>query len=1346
MHVFQPRVAAWFKGRFPAPTPVQELAWPRIAAGAHVLATAPTGTGKTLAAFLHALDRLAAGAWDPGRLQVLYVSPLKALVSDVRRNLLAPILGIGLEDVRADIRTGDTPASERRRFGRRPPSILCTTPESLNLLLATPSARPALRDLKAVILDEIHAVAGSKRGAYLMTAVERLPETQRIALSATVRPLGTVAAFVGGPGRRVEILEAPDAKRREVRVVGIGRDDDPSIWPHVVTELKRIVKANRTTAVFVNNRAICERLVRWLNEGETPPLAYAHHGSLARELRAVVEKRLQEGALKAIVATSSLELGIDIGGIDEVVLVQSPRTLSSAIQRVGRAGHSVGETSRARLLPVFQRDVLDAAVMAPLVEGGAGEEVRPVRNPLDVLAQAIVAACAVEEQDLGALYAVFRRTHTYAELTREAFDRVVAMLRGRYAETRLRDLKPRLRIDPETGRARAADGALQLVWRSGGVIPDRGYYPVRVEGTGARLGELDEEFVWERRIGQEIAIGAQQWRIDRITRNEVVVTPGRGGDAVPPFWKAESQAREFELCERIGLALEEGFPGPLPNLDAAANDALTALLDRQRAATGRLPDRHHLVLEETKGTARPGESRPVIVHAMWGDRVLRPWAIAMAAAFEEERGYPLDVQTNDDGILVHLPGDVPARRLLDLVPPDRLDALLRRRLHQTGFFGTRFRENAMRALLLPRHGRRGRTPLWLTRMRAAKLMQAVASYGDFPILLETWRMCLEDEFDLPTLRRLLGEIESGELLVSEATTDAPSPFAQALAWRATNQLMYDQNERAPAGGAMPLSEAVLRDVLRDARLRPKLDPALVQAFLGKLQRTDPLYAPRDDAELVDLVEERLLVPAWEGPLAPGLVRDRGCVALARDLPLLDRARGGDATARDECLSRVLATHGPVTLAYVEELLGMPAAAALDAMVADGRVIADRFTADARDLEFCDAENLERLLRLARAAGRTSLEPLPGDRLPQLLARVQREGDLRDRLERLFGFPAPAALWEEAILPAQADYRPADLDALFQESDLLWLGTGAESLAFAFEDEARLFLPEALEVPEPFAGRHDFFDLQRRWGLDSAEAARRIWELAWAGRITADSFAVVRHGVASGFEPAPAVARRGGLRSWQSSRPVLGTWRALRIEAPADRLEELEDDKARARQLLLRYGVLFRELSSAELPPLRWGRLLRALRLLELAGECFAGHFLAGFEGLQFASRDALSLLRGTWDDGERFWMNACDPASPCGVLPHMPPRVPSTWLAFRGRRLVLAARRNGRDVSCPVPPEPPDLALFEALLSRAVRPLPRVVVETIDDDRAAASPHAAAFREAGFENDMDALVLERTYA
>jgi ATP-dependent Lhr-like helicase len=436
---------------------------------------------------------------------------------------------------------------------------------------------------------------------------------------------------------------------------------------------------------------------------------------------------------------------------------------------------------------------------------------------------------------------------------------------------------------------------------------------------------------------------------------------------------------------------------------------------------------------------------------------------------------------------------------------------------------------------------------------------------------------------------------------------------------------------------------------------------------------------------------------------------------------------------EECLSRVLATHGPVTQEYLEGLLGAPVGDALGALVARGQVIADRFLDKPG---FCDAENLERLLRLHRAAARPAVDALPRERLPQFLARWQRQGDLRDRLERLFGFPAPAALWEEAILPE-------GLDELFPESDLVWFGTGKEQLAFAFEEDVRLFLPPS-EAPELFPGRQDFFDLKRRLGLDSAGTARRIWDLAWEGRITADSFAVVRQGIATGFLPAPAVAGRGGLSRWQSSRPMAGTWRALPRHQPADRLEEAEDDKARARQLLARYGVLFRELCSAELPAMRWGRLQRALRLLELSGEAFTGHYFEGIVGLQFASRDALRLLRGPWDDGERLWMNACDPASPCGSLDGSPPRVPSTWLAWRGSRLVLVARRHGRDVECREAPQAHDLALFHHLAGRAVRPM-RVVVEAIDGEPAPRSPRAAAFLEAGFRPDMDSLVLERRY-
>jgi ATP-dependent Lhr-like helicase len=680
---FDPRVRAWFEARYGRPTDVQRRAWPVIAAGAHALVTAPTGSGKTLAAFLWALDRLLTGAWERGNVRVLYVSPLKALGNDVRKNLLEPLEGLsaafgGSPGIGVQVRTGDTPAAERRAMLRRPPEILVTTPESLNLLLASRGGRSILGGVRTAILDEIHAVAGNKRGVHLMTAVERLValsgEVQRVALSATVRPLELVAAFVGGVGRDVRVVQSAAEKRIELAVRSVPRAEAGPPWPALAAELRQVLAANRSTLFFVNNRALAEKLARLLNEGADPPLAYAHHGSLSREVRSVVETRLKEGSLRGLVATSSLELGIDIGSLDEVVLVQAPRSVHSGVQRVGRAGHAVGATSRGRLYPTHGRDFLEAAVLGPLVEAREVEAVRPVHAPLDVLAQALLAMAGVEELDLDAAYALLRRTFAYRDLSRGAFDRVVGMLRGRYEDVRIRELRPRLLVDPGTGRARAADGVLPLVWRSGGVIPDRGYFALRVAGSGARLGELDEEFVWERRVGDTFALGAQSWRIERITRSDVEVVPG-GRAAMAPFWRADAWSREFETCERIGRFLEEAdaaledpaFRERLlrdHRMDEGAADALLGFLRRQREATGApLPHRRHLLVEHVAEDA----ARQVVFHACWGGRVLRPLAMAVAAAWEERHGGAPEVFTDDDCLLVHLQHEVRGPRLRDLV-------------------------------------------------------------------------------------------------------------------------------------------------------------------------------------------------------------------------------------------------------------------------------------------------------------------------------------------------------------------------------------------------------------------------------------------------------------------------------------------------------------------------------------------------------------------------------------------------------------------------------------------------------------------------------------------------------
>ena len=1179
------------------------MGWPAIARGESTLILAPTGSGKTLAAFLWCIDRLMLQPSPPNAegCRVIYISPLKALAVDVERNLRSPLAGIKQMADRAGIvvrepeisvRTGDTPQRERARFRRNPSEILITTPESLYLLL-TSDAAASLRNVEAVIIDEIHALVPTKRGAHLALSLERLEALvgrpiQRIGLSATQRPLEEVAQFLGGvevpntaarakvsndllegnartmaelepewladsPGlgaprfRPVTIVNASEPKRLDLRIevpvedmARLGQQEElssgpasqgpkrTSMWTAIHPRLLELIREKQSTLIFVNSRRVAERLAGALNELAQEPIARAHHGSLAAPQRSEIEELLKAGRIRALVATSSLELGIDMGAIDLVIQIEAPPSVASGMQRIGRAGHHVGAVSDGVIFPKFRADLIACAAATRAMHEGSVESTRYLRNPLDVLAQQIVAIVAEpphkprtskpgkkksgrsalqEEQaeqeeitatDCNALYRLIASAAPFATLSRAAFDGVLDMLSGRYPSDEFAELRPRVTWDRDRGSLTPRVGAKSLAILNGGTIPDRGLYGVFLSGSEkpVRVGELDEEMVFESNSGDTFVLGATTWRIDEITHDRVLVSPAPGEPGKMPFWHGDGPGRPIEFGRRIGAMVRE-LRGMERNaavsrltrehdLDPRAADNLLRYLIDQEIATAEVPDDRTIVIERCRDEL--GDWR-VCVMTPLGSRVHAPWAMAIGARLQAAGHVDVETLWTDDGFVLRFPETVepPDTDLLLLDPAEATDLVLRQ-LGSTAMFAAKFRESAARALLLPRRRAQGRAPLWQQRKRAYDLLSVASRYASFPMLLEAYRETLRDVFDMPAFLEVLRGIAARNIRVHVAETRTPSPFAASLLFSYAANFIYDGD--APLAErraqALTIDQDQLRDLMGDSDLRELLDAAAIEEVEEQLQALAEGYRAKNLDGVHDLLLRlgdlsraelsRRSVGIDVDATVDRLIRARRVLEIKalgekRMIAVEDAAKFRDAlgiplppgvpkafleAVQDpqlELLKRYARTHGPFTANEAAARFGWSSQsvqAGLRILVQTGRLVEGDFRPGGTHREWCDAEVLRTIRRKSLARLRRQIEPVEQHALARMVTHWhgclhRRKGldAILDAVDQLQSAPLPASLIEREIFPARVQsYQPSDLDTLIGAGEVVWCGVEA----------------------------------------------------------------------------------------------------------------------------------------------------------------------------------------------------------------------------------------------------------------------------------------------------------------
>jgi len=1373
--LFPPFISQWFQEKFSTPTEVQRLGWKAIAGGDDVLMTAPTGSGKTLAAFLWAIKEVLTGRWESGGIRILYISPLKALNKDLQVNLLSPLAelqqrgqreGIPLSPCRVSLRSGDTPPYQREKQLRKPSEIFITTPESLHLLLSSTRGRQMLQGIKTVILDEIHALCANKRGSLLSLNLERLArlngQFQRIGLSATVNPLTEVGRFLtGNQGKAPLIIQPESHKEYSLQV------KQPSGWQGLGDRLYDDILQNRSTLIFTTARRTAERVCRMINESAGNTIAYAHHGSLSRELRQELEENMKGGKLKAIVATNSLELGIDVGSIDMVILVGTPYSFSGALQKLGRAGHQVGAVSHGKIYPLHGFEYFSALVMARCLKNQDLEVLKIPRNPLDIIPQVIIGELCQGPSTGEEMFRLIQGAYPYKDLERKHLDLVLQMMAGEYKDSRIAQLKPKIDWNREEDTLTLRHGVITQLYLSGGTIPDRGYYKLRNQQNQV-IGELDEEFVWERRQGDTFYFGNQNWKIEKIDHQSVFARSLKGRSSMTPFWRAEKPSWDPLYCQRLGEALEEAqnlledknafgqwCRSVIPQEEGQSQ--LFHWLRAQNRIAG-LPGSHRILWEICPVPEHPGHHQ-AFLYNLWGNRVNEPLSMAIKEVLQRDYRYTGEVLFDNSGIFLPQVEPEWLTNLLYRIPPEQVLATIKAQGGISGLFGGIFRDAASRSLIIQKKGFNHRHPLWLARKKAKEILANLEGYEDFPLILETWREYLQDRLDLGLLKDKLEALQGGVIEQNIRTTGKPSPFSESINWQYVNQMIY-----APDAPETPKGTALSEDLwttLEESGNLPGFSQETLEEFAARFThpgREDLLYFLKDRLVL-PREEWESLTEGEEEPNSKDLfffTRGKWDLVCHRDNKnLLDQWSREDRALF--LLQRWFQFSGPIlktdAIRFPGGLFDKPEE--LLQILEDQEIL--RTLKDHQGASYIiHQDRLEHLLRFQRQARRVQQKGYPLSYLPEYIRQVQgiRQGDwpLEDHLDPLLGLPLPMSQWEEEVLPARRkEYQPFELEGLLGSSPLLWMGAGREKVLFTLETEESYFSRTGAPPFLPGEGSWDFWQLQNRSGLKTQDLTETLWDHLWKGQILLNSITPLRQKILMGKKSKETEPRRLNRRSWESSRPLEGYWRRS-ITLPGSPTETRERLRFLLTQAMNRFGILSPPLiDKTPLLPAK-SQVFHELRMMEWSGQILQGEFFQGLPHPQYLPAERLSQwLRFTPED-HYFWLHAQDPASLCGLelsqlKEKLPPRRGNIYLFYRGCQFLGYCTKGGSKLWLYPEGEealeglPFILSFFQQKLTQPFRPWKKVKILEINGQPPRKTPFYEPLTALGMEGDYKYLYL-----